>query len=123
MRHYPGVTARKWYDLQILDQKPAYWEKWKRSFLVAFQCNPLERWELALRFRHTRGSLLEYCLEKRRLLRMAEPELSSLAVIALVMLGLSLSIRKQVQLKAPDTIDDLMRCLKNLPVEPAQESP
>lgn len=114
MRRYLHATARKWYDLQLLDKAAPCWEKWKVSFLAALEISAVKRWDAALGYQYASGSPVEYVLEKRRLLHAAEPRLASTTVLALVMQGLCLDIRNEVQMKAPKTLDELLQCLQNL---------
>lgn len=112
MRRYLGGIAKAWYEMQLLDEPRACWEHWKTSFLAVFHHNAVESWEAALRYTFERGSLLKYFLEKRRLLYEAEPKLSPQVTVALIIQGLCLDIRSQIQIRAPTTFQDLLHCLQ-----------
>lgn len=100
--------------MQLLDKAAPCWEKWKASFLAAFEISAVKRLDAALGYQYASGPPLEYVLEKRNLLHATEPRLASTADLALVMQGICLDIRNEVQMRALRTLDELFQCLQNL---------
>lgn len=114
MRVYLRGVALKWYEICIQEDSDHSWSQWKKKLLTAFGSNPVHRWSTALNFKSKQSSLVEYFFEKRRLLKLAEPLLPSTAVVALIMHGLHTEVLKQVQIRSPRTLDDLLECLQNI---------
>lgn len=123
MRLFLEKMAKSWYELRIVEHSGDTWKSWKESFLTSFQLNAVDRWQHALSFRYKSGSTLEYFFEKRRLLQIADPNLPDTSVVPLVVLGMSNDLQRQVQIKNPANIEDLLRCCGELCIEraPADE--
>lgn len=114
---YLSKMARSWYELRLPSHAHDSWQKWKENFITTFEENAVERWDRAISFRYHGGSPLEYFFEKRRLLQVADPRLPNSSVVPLVVHGMSRDQQRQVQVKAPGTIDDLLQCCARLSTE------
>lgn len=124
LRLFLTGMAKKWYELRILDHMDSPWIEWKASFLESFGENPVDRWDKAIFYKFRSGTALEYFYEKRRLLQLADPKLSPQSTVALIVHGLPKDVQKQVQVRAPKTIEGLLQCLKELSITaPAIEAP
>lgn len=114
LRLFLTGMAKKWYELHLTDHLNDPWEQWKRSFHSAFQENPVEKWDKAIFYKYKAGSVMEYFYEKRRLLQMADYSLPDTSVVPLVIHGLPKELQKQVQVKAPKTVEGLLDCFQHL---------
>ncbi|CAN7988960.1 unnamed protein product, partial [Ixodes hexagonus] len=116
LRLFLTGMAKKWYELYLTDHLNDPWEQWKRSFHSAFQENPVEKWDKAIFYKYKAGSVMEYFYEKRRLLQLADYSLavSESSVVPLVIHGLPKELQKQVQVKAPKTVEGLLDCFQHL---------
>lgn len=126
LRLFLTQMAKSWYELRILSHAEDSWDKWRRSFLDSFQECAVDRWDRAIRFTYQTGSALEYFFEKRRLLQMADDALPESSIIPLVVHGMPKDLQKQVQVRSPNSVEDLHRCCKELCVErslTAEKSP
>ena len=94
-RVFMDGIARKWYDSIIMKIVDFNWDYW-REFLAAFDENPVQWWEKALKWEYRSGSALEYYYEKQRLLILAEPSLPTRSLIALIIKGLPGEHQKQI---------------------------
>lgn len=106
--------ARKWYELRIIGHECDAWSTWKESFISSFRGSPLERWDQAIFYRYRSGPVIEYFFEKRRLLLLAEPDLPLTSVITLVIHGLPRELQRQVQARAPKTLETLRQSLQDM---------
>lgn len=117
LRLFLTGMPKKWYELKICEQKDDTWLNWKESFLSSFQENAVDRWDRAIFFKYRSGSPLEYFYEKRKLLQLADSALPESSVVPLMVHGLSRDLQKQVLIKGPTTVMDLLKCFKELCVE------
>lgn len=117
LRLFLEKMAKAWYELRIMEHAEGTWESWRESFLASFQENAVDRWDRAICFKYRDGSVLEYFFEKRRLLQMADFDLPESSVIPLVIHGFSTNLQRQVQVRGPKTIEDLLQACKELCVE------
>ena len=106
--------ARKWYDSMIMKTVDFDWNHWREEFLAAFDENPVQLWERALKWEYRSGSTLEYYYEKQRLLALAEPNLPTRSLIALIIKGLPGEHQKQILSQNPTTEKELFSSIKNL---------
>lgn len=106
--------AKSWFEMRVVDDVGETWEQWKQSFLSAFQENAVERWDRAIFHKYRYGSVLEYFYEKRKLLQLADHSLPETSVVPLVIHGLNRDLQKQVQVRGPTTITELLSCFKEL---------
>lgn len=114
MRLFLIHNAKKWYELRISDHQDDPWDQWRASFISAFDQNPVDRWDRAIFFKQRSGSLIDYFYEKRRLLQLADPELPESSIVPLVIHGMTKECQKQVQIRSPKTVEDLLGCLKDV---------
>lgn len=117
MRLFLTGLAKKWYELHFSTHASDSWDSWKASFLAAFQENPVERWDRAIFYKYRSGKPLEYFYEKRRLLQMADSNLPESSSVPLIIHGLPKDLQKQVQLKSPKTIEELLGCFQGLCID------
>lgn len=117
LRPFLQKMAKSWYELRILQHATGTWQSWKESFLTSFEENAVDRWDKAISFKYQSGSPLEYFFEKRKLLQMADANLPDTSIIPLVMHGMSRDLQRQVQVRNPKKVEDLMYCCKELFVE------
>lgn len=114
MRQFLSGLAKKWYDIHYAGHMTDTWDEWRASFLAAFDENPVERWDRAIFYKYRSGKPLEYFYEKRRLLHMANAKLPESAVVPLIVHGLPKELQRQVQVKSPKTIEELLGSFRNI---------
>lgn len=112
--YFLSATAKKWYEFRILQQDRGTWSSWKESFLSSFSDNVVERWNAAIDFKYSSGSLVEYYFEKVRLLRLAEAHLPEKSFVALTLHGLPSDLRQMIQIRGPKRGEELLQCLRDL---------
>lgn len=114
MRLFLSGIAKSWYELRVNAHSNKPWTEWKESFLSSFGENKVLLWDKAIAFKYTSGSALSYFYEKRRLLQLADPSLPETSVVPLIIHGLSPDLQKQIQVRGPKTVEDLLRGMRNL---------
>lgn len=114
MRLFLVHNAKKWYELRITDHPDDTWDHWRVSFISAFDQNPVDRWDKAIFFKQRSSSLIDYFYEKRRLLLLADPTLPESSIVPLVIHGMTKECQRQVQIRSPKTVEDLLGCLKDV---------
>lgn len=114
MRLFLSGIAKSWYELRVNAHSNKPWTEWKENFLGSFGENKVLLWDKAIAFKYRSGSALSYFYEKRRLLQLADSALPETSVVPLIIHGLSPDLQKQIQVRGPKTVEELLQGMRNL---------
>ena len=111
LREFVSGVARVWYDSAMAARgSSSPWSDWRESFLLTFASDHLREAELASKYTYKEesGSLVEYLLEKQRLVLRANPETTDRSMVQAILLGLPFYLRQQFKLLRSNTVKDIM---------------
>lgn len=102
-------TAKSWYELRVNANSNKPSTEWEESFHSSFSENKVILWGNATGLKYRSGSALSYLYEKRKLLQLADSALPVTSVVPLIIHGLSPDLQKQIQVKGPKTVQQLLQ--------------
>ncbi|KAH7973687.1 hypothetical protein HPB49_003901 [Dermacentor silvarum] len=114
MRLFLSGIAKSWYELRVNAHSNKPWMEWKENFLGSFGENKVLLCDKAIAFKYRSGYALSYFYEKRRLLQLAESALPELSVVPLIIHGLNSDLQKEIQVRVPRTVEELLQGMRNL---------
>lgn len=110
-----GLAVNDWFQIQLKTiGLTATWTEWKNRFADDFAPKGWSNIIFAFNYKYTKGSLSDYALKKLRLLLEADPSLTAISRINLVVIGLPDRVRNRIERAEVETQSDLIAKLQSL---------
>ena len=114
LRKYLGKTAEKWYQTNLLKAEEHNWEDWKEAFLKTFKNKGWSAIRYAYNFKYLSGSLVEYAIEKERLILEVKRKMDEEVRIHLIVIGLPIEVQDKIESDNIQTKNDLIGIYLNI---------
>ena len=87
------------------------WEEWKEAFLKTFNDKGWSAIRYAYNFKYLSGSIIEYALEKERLISEVKRKKAEDVRIHLIVIGLPIEVQDEIERERVQSTNDLMGIL------------